>query len=100
MEVENNIFYYDNETIVYPCTEEGLKQVIEDQIMWITNLRKNFDTIKKELLESIDNSLESIRGKFICLDPFQYNVYHSFTFLVCDTQEELEEAYEQSAGDV
>ena len=98
--MEDKVFYYDNEMIMYPCTELGFKQAIEDQIMWSSTLKKTFEQIREELFESINYSVESLCGKFICLDPFQFDVHNSFTFLVCDTQEELEEAYEQACGDI
>jgi hypothetical protein len=98
--MESNVFYYNDENTSYPCKEEGFNQAIKDQIMWQSSQEKTFEQIREELFESINYSYEYIRGMFICLNPFQYDVHNSFTFLVCNSEEELDEAYQKSCDDI
>jgi hypothetical protein len=98
--MESKVFYYNSEENFYPCTEKGFELAIREQIMWESSPKKTFEEIKEELFESINYSYEYISGKFICLDPFQYDVHNSFNFLVADSEEELNEIYESSLGDI
>ncbi len=93
-------FYYNNQETSYPCTEEGFERAIRDQVFCPNSDKKTFEQIKEELFESINYSFEFISGKFICLDPFQYDVHNCYTFLVADSEEELYKDYEQACGDI